>query len=68
MSDPFVIMRARRLGYEIISDSNQDAWYREGNRLVGPFKTLDEAAVAAIDEDYVRTAERIFRDDQGETK
>jgi len=52
MTDAFVIMKATRLGYEIISDQNNDAWYRkkEDRKLIGPFKTLEDASYAAIGE------------------
>ena len=50
MTDAFVIMKASRLGYEIISDQDNNAWYRgkEDRKLIGPFKTLEDASYAAI--------------------
>ena len=49
MTDAIPILNATRLGYEILSDSNNDAWFRvKGGREVGPFKTLEEASYAAI--------------------
>ena len=65
VSDPFVIMDANRLGYDILSDSDRNAWYRKNNRLVGPFKTLEEAALSAINEDYVRKAEELLQNVEG---
>jgi hypothetical protein len=51
MTDAFVIMQASRLGYEIMSDSDNRAWYRKDGKTVGPYKTLEDASYAAI-EDY----------------
>jgi len=48
MTDAIPILNATRLGYEIISDSENMAWYRKGDRMVGPYKTLEEASYAAI--------------------
>lgn len=69
MTDAFVIMQATRLGYEIMSDSDNMAWYRKDNKVTGPFKTLDDAAYAAINEHEVNEAYGAYkeeaRDDKG---
>jgi len=60
MTDAFVIMQATRLGYEIMSDSDNMAWHRKNNKVTGPFKTLDDAAYAAINEHEVDEAYGAF--------
>jgi hypothetical protein len=64
MTDIVPIKEAFRLGYEITSDSDCNAWYLRGNRRVGPYKRLEDAAYAAIDEYEVEEAFR--RDDASE--
>ena len=54
MTDAFVIMQATRLGYEIISDDVKRAWYRKNGKLVGPYKTLEDASYAAIEDHEIR--------------
>ena len=49
MSDPFVVMDAQRLGYEILTIDGK-IYFRKTPPIFGPYKTLDEAAKAAIDD------------------
>ena len=53
MSDPFVIMDAQRLGYEILT-INGKAYYRPSGKINGPYSSLEEAAKAAINESRKR--------------
>lgn len=55
MTDAFVIMQATRLGYEIISDSDNKAWFRKGGKTVGPYQTLEDASYAAIEDYEIRS-------------
>lgn len=54
MTDAVPIMRAYRLGYEIVSDRDLNAWFVKDDRKVGPYKKLEDAAYAAIDEYEVK--------------
>jgi hypothetical protein len=47
MNDPFIVMDAQRLGYEILTIDGK-IYFRKQLPLNGPYKTLDEAAKAAI--------------------
>ena len=49
MSDPFVIMDAQRLGYEVLT-INGKSYYRRIEKINGPYSSLEEAAKAAINE------------------
>lgn len=54
MVDAFAIMKANRAGYEVfwlIEGKTETAWFRKvgSEESTGPFKTLDEAARAALD-------------------
>ena len=51
MVDGITLLRAARLGYEFVSDEDENYWYRkEGDKenQFGPYKNMDEAAIAAI--------------------
>ena len=63
MTDALAIMRATKLGYEILSDSDNLAWFRKGDKMEGPFKTLDDAAYAAIDDDAMRRWQEIHNEE-----
>ena len=57
MSDPFVIMDAQRLGYEVLT-INGKSYYRRIEKINGPYSSLEEAAKAAINESRkLRTVE-----------
>lgn len=47
MNDPFIVMDAQRLGYELLTINGQ-IYFRKKQLEHGPYKTLDEAAKAAI--------------------
>lgn len=49
MAEPFVIMEAIRLGYEIFTIDGK-AYYRPKQKINGPYATLDEASKAAIND------------------
>lgn len=49
MAEPFVIMDAIRLGYEIFTIDGK-AYFRPKQKIYGPYATLDEAAKAAIND------------------
>lgn len=67
MTDAIPILNATRLGYEILSDSNNDAWFRiKGGKEVGPFKTLEEASYAAIQDHEDRKITKIISTMSGE--
>ena len=63
MTDAFVIMQASRLGYDIISDSDNMAWYRKDGKMVGPYKTLEDASYAAIEDHEIKQYEGILDED-----
>lgn len=63
MTDALAIMRATKLGYEIISDNDNLAWFRKDGKMEGPFKTLDDAAYAAIDDDAMRRWQEIHHEE-----
>jgi len=50
MVDAVVILKALRLDYDLIEDSDGMFWHRKGSRMEGPFKNMDSAAYAALDD------------------
>lgn len=63
MTDLVPIKKAFSLGYEITSDAKLNAWFIKDGRLVGPYRRLEDAAYAAIDEYEVEEAFRRFQDE-----
>ena len=53
MNDAFIVMDAVRLGYEILTIDDK-IYFRKKHPVIGPYRTLDEAAKAAID-DHCKT-------------
>ena len=62
MTDIVPIREAFRLGYEIVSDSECNAWYLKDGKSVGPYKRLEDAAYAALAEFEVEEAFRRYND------
>lgn len=53
MVDGITLLRAARLGFEFVSDENDNYWYRkEGDKenQFGPYNSMDSAAHAAINQ------------------
>jgi len=49
MVDAVTVIKALRRGYSILPDADDNHWvYKEGEKL-GPYKNMDEAALAALD-------------------
>ncbi len=70
MTDAFAIMRANRAGYEIFwlaREGEEAAWFRKDDKEYGPYKTLDDAAYAAISMDEEKAIEAFWkgREDEG---
>lgn len=70
MVDAFAIMKANRAGYEIFwlsKEEGETAWFRKDGEEFGPFKTLDDAAYAAISMDEEKAAQEFWkgRNDEG---
>jgi hypothetical protein len=50
-ADAFAVMAATRLGYEILTDSTGEFWYRKHkSKCIGPFSSIQSAVQGAIDE------------------
>jgi len=50
MADAAAILKALRLDYDFIEDGDGMFWHRKGSRMEGPFKNMDSAAYAALDD------------------
>lgn len=48
MTDALPILAAHKRGYKIFSDNENYAWYMKGDRMIGPFDTLEQAAYDAL--------------------
>lgn len=58
--DAFIVLRAIRLGYEILSDSDMNAWWRKGGECIGPYSTLEEAANHAVHHHNKQLMQELF--------
>jgi hypothetical protein len=53
MSDAYSIIKAMRIGYDLIQDEDGLYWHRKNDKMEGPFPSIDDAARnAIIDHEY----------------
>ena len=63
MAEPFVIMEAMRLGYEILTIDGK-AYFRPKQKMSGPYSSLEEAAKAAINDSVKRKTVKLENEDE----